>query len=123
MSEDSGMTSMMARWTDLAVLERAAHRPARSAGIARAGGPKRSLDSVAELFRTAFDEAPIGMCLVAPDGRFLEVNAAFCRMMGYAPAELVRLRVADITHADDRGQNLALLGQLVDGTLDRYEIR
>jgi len=81
------------------------------------------LDSVAELFRTAFREAPIGMCLVAPDGGFLEVNAAFCRMMGYPPEELVRLRVRDITHPDDLEQNLAQLAQLVDGTVDRYEIR
>ena len=81
------------------------------------------LDSAIELFRTAFREAPIGMCLVTPDGGLLEVNAAFCRMMGYPPEELVRLRVRDITHPDDREQNLALLAQLVDGTVDRYEIR
>jgi diguanylate cyclase (GGDEF)-like protein/PAS domain S-box-containing protein len=82
-----------------------------------------ALDPVAELFRTAFEEAPIGMCLVAPDGGFLEVNAAFCAMMGYAPEDLLRLRVGDITHPDDRQRNLALLRQLVDGTRDRYEIR
>jgi diguanylate cyclase (GGDEF)-like protein/PAS domain S-box-containing protein len=118
------MTSLAARWKDLAILERAVDRPAPSARTAPGhSAASRSLDGVAELFRTAFDEAPIGMCLVAPDGRFLEVNAAFCSMMGYPPHELVRLRVADITHADDRRQNLALLGQLVDGTLDRYEIR
>ena len=63
------------------------------------------------------------MCLVAPDGGFLEVNAAFCRMMGYPPEELVLLRVGDITHPADREHNLRLLGKLVDGTLDRYEIR
>jgi diguanylate cyclase (GGDEF)-like protein/PAS domain S-box-containing protein len=80
------------------------------------------LDPVAELFRTAFEEAPIGMCLVAPDGGFLEVNAAFCSMMGYAPEELLRLRVGDVTHPDHRQKNLALLRQLVDGTRDRYEI-
>jgi diguanylate cyclase (GGDEF)-like protein/PAS domain S-box-containing protein len=116
------MTSRAARLTDSSVIDGSAgrSRPSRTRDEA---DPRRSLDSVAELFRTAFDEAPIGMCLVAPDGRFLEVNAALCRMMGYTPAELVQLRVADITHADDRGQNLALLRQLVDGTLDRYEIR
>jgi diguanylate cyclase (GGDEF)-like protein/PAS domain S-box-containing protein len=114
---------MAARWMDLAVLERPGTSPARSFRGRRGRGSGRTLDSVAELFRTAFHEAPIGMCLVAPDGGFLEVNAAFCRMMGHPPAELMRLRVADITHADDREQNLALLRQLVDGTLDRYEIR
>jgi diguanylate cyclase (GGDEF)-like protein/PAS domain S-box-containing protein len=82
-----------------------------------------SLEAAGELFRTAFDEAPIGMCLVRPDGGFLQVNAAFARMMGYPPEELVRLRVADITHPHDRPQNLALLRSLVSGELDRYAIR
>jgi GGDEF domain-containing protein len=35
----------------------------------------------------------------------------------------MRLRVADITHEKDRAQNLELLRQLVDGAVDRYEIR
>jgi diguanylate cyclase (GGDEF)-like protein/PAS domain S-box-containing protein len=76
-----------------------------------------------ELFRTAFDEAPIGMCLVGPDGRFLQVNEALCRMLGYEPTELLERRVADITHPDDREQTLVLLRGLLSGTLDRYEIR
>ena len=37
---------------------------------------------------------------------FLEVNAAFCRMMGYPPEELVRLRVRDVTHPDDRSSSI-----------------
>ena len=81
------------------------------------------LDPVAELFRTAFEEAPIGMCLVAPDGAFVEVNAAFCSMLGYTASELLRLTVGDVTHPDDREKNLGLLRELVDGTRERYEIR
>ena len=98
--------------------------PAPTLPVSRVSrGTRRALHPVAELFRTAFHEAPIGMCLVAPDGRFLEVNAAFARMVDYAPEDLIRLRIADITHPDDRDHNLGLLRQLVDGTLDRYEIR
>ena len=118
------MTLTPAPWARLAARAR---RPSKASAAAAAmplfSSRRRSRDSVAELFGTAFNEAPFGMCLVSPDGGFLEVNAAFCRMMGYAPEELVRLRVRDITHPDDREQNLELLAKLVDGTLDRYEIR
>jgi len=122
------MTLTPAPWARFAAGARAVtsvrpSAPAPAPTPASSARRRRRLDSVAELFRTAFREAPIGMCLVAPDGGFLEVNAAFCRMMGYPREELVRLRVRDVTHPDDREQNLALLAQLVDGTVDRYEIR
>ena len=36
-------------------------------------------------FRGSFESASIGMALVAPDGRFLEINRAFCELVGYSP--------------------------------------
>ncbi len=46
-----------------------------------------------ERFRLTIDEAPIGMALVALDGRFVRVNRALCEIVGYKPEELVRLDV------------------------------
>ena len=37
-----------------------------------------------ERFRTAFQDAPIGMALMTPQGRFSRVNAALCQMLGYS---------------------------------------
>lgn len=34
------------------------------------------------MFSTALDKAPIGMCLIGLDGRFLRVNEALCRLAG-----------------------------------------
>ncbi len=36
-----------------------------------------------ERFRLTIDEAPIGMALVALDGRFVRVNRALCDIVGY----------------------------------------
>jgi PAS domain S-box-containing protein len=61
----------------------------------------RALGDSEELLRSAFDHAPIGMSVVAPDGRWLRVNDAYCRMLGYEREELIRKRFRDLTHPDD----------------------
>ena len=67
----------------------------------------RALDLTADSFRVAFDSAPIGVALVAPDGRYLKVNDALCRMLGYGCEELLALSFADVTHPDDLAATLA----------------
>lgn len=52
-------------------------------------------------FRGAFDNAPIGMALIALDGKWLKLNQVLCDMLGYTEAELPGTRLADITHPDD----------------------
>lgn len=54
-----------------------------------------------ERFSTAFDNAPIGMALVAPDGRYIRVNYALCNMLGYSAEELQSRTYRDITYPDD----------------------
>jgi diguanylate cyclase (GGDEF)-like protein/PAS domain S-box-containing protein len=41
-----------------------------------------------ERFRNAFDLAPNGMALASPEGRFIQVNDALCRMLRAEPAQL-----------------------------------
>src|SRR6476620_10615968 len=52
-------------------------------------------------FSGAFQSAAIGMALVSPEGRYLQVNAAMCRMLGYAAEEFYAMSFQDITHPDD----------------------
>jgi len=67
-----------------------------------------------ERFRSAFENAPFGMALTATDGRFVQVNATFCRMLGYSERELLALGWPELTHPDDleagRGTLERLLG-------------
>ena len=69
-------------------------------------------------FFGAFQHAAIGMALVAPDGLWLQVNAAFCAMMGYSEDELRQLTTRDITHPDDVAYSDLLHAQML---VDRVE--
>jgi PAS domain S-box-containing protein len=66
-----------------------------------------------ERFRTAFEEAPHGMCLTALDGRFLQVNAALCQMLGYSRQELQEGAWRKLTHPDDMERSRQAVKQLV----------
>jgi two-component system sensor histidine kinase UhpB len=73
-------------------------------------------------FRNTLEHAPIGMSLVSPDGRWLEVNNALCEMVGYSKADMLRMRIQDITHPDDLPKDLALARQLLDGGIRFYQL-
>ncbi|HET7870989.1 MAG TPA: PAS domain S-box protein, partial [Terriglobales bacterium] len=53
-------------------------------------------------FRSVFEQSPIGLTLTGTDGRFIKVNSATCRILGYTEAELARMTPLDISHPDDR---------------------
>jgi PAS domain S-box-containing protein len=70
-----------------------------------------------ERFRSAFDHAATGMCLVSPTGHFLRVNSILCRMLGHEPEVLVTRTVLDLVHPEDRAVNAERLEQAVSGEL------
>jgi diguanylate cyclase (GGDEF)-like protein/PAS domain S-box-containing protein len=54
-----------------------------------------------EPFRIAFENAPTGMALMTPEGSWLHVNAALCRLLGYSDDELLKLDLIDLTVPGD----------------------
>ena len=77
---------------------------------------------IEERARLAFDHAPIGMALVGLDYRLHKVNPALCKALGYSERELLDSTFVDITHPDDRGEDLALAGQLFRGEIPSYRL-
>ncbi len=75
-----------------------------------------------ERFRGAFDNAPIGIALVSPDGRWLKVNRSICEMLGYAEKELLATDFQSVTHPDDLDADLGLVEQTLDGTIRDYRM-
>ncbi len=66
-----------------------------------------------ERFRSAFLNAAAGMCIADLQGRFVEVNQAFCKMTEFSEEELLAASFQAITHPDDLQLSVAYLNQLV----------
>ncbi len=73
---------------------------------------EESLRESEDRFRTAFEDAPYGMCLTTPDGHYMHANAALCSMLGYSEEELLSGAWQQLTHPDDLEESLKLLIEL-----------
>jgi PAS domain S-box-containing protein len=87
----------------------------------RAEEARRALADSEARYRVTFESAPVGMAHVAPDGRWLRVNEALCRILGYAPDELTAKSFQDVTYSDDIAASIARVDQMRDGKIDRYD--
>jgi PAS domain S-box-containing protein len=76
-----------------------------------------------ERFRRVFEEGPLGVAIVSTDFRFVRVNNALCRMVGYTEEELVRLTFVDITHPDDVSADVHLAEKLCKGEIPLYRMQ
>lgn len=56
-----------------------------------------------------FATAPVGLSVIARDGRFLRVNDELCRILGRPAEEVLASGVADLTHPDDMAASLAAI--------------
>ena len=75
-----------------------------------------------ERIRTAFEHAAIGMALVGLDGRFLQVNAALCTLIGYSAPELLTRTFQGITHPDDLEVHRGQVDRLQAGEINGFQL-
>lgn len=82
----------------------------------------QALKTSEETFRSAIDNASIGMALVAPNGHFLEVNQALCTMLGYEKHELLANDFQSITHPDDLKKDMEFLQRVLADEMKNYRL-
>ena len=87
--------------------------------IAAHAATREALEESELRFRIAFDEAPIGMALVAPDRGYVAVNRTLCEMVGYREGELLDRWPRTITHPDDVNNGREVWARLLSGETDR----
>jgi PAS domain S-box-containing protein len=71
-------------------------------------------------FRKIFEEAAIGMSLGDLNGRLLDVNPAFLKMLGYEKHEVINKYFNDFLHPEDGLKSVKLFQELGKGSRDSY---
>jgi PAS domain S-box-containing protein len=83
---------------------------------------RRALADSEARFRATFENAAVGIAHADPDGRWLRVNEALCRIVGYPVDELVTKMFQDITHPDDLAAEVAQVELMREGKIDSYDV-
>ncbi len=83
---------------------------------------EEALREAHERFRSAFENAPIGMVMADLDGGITRANPALGRIVGRAAADLCGMNLVDLTHPEDRELSRSEMECLVASDSDQYRI-
>lgn len=86
------------------------------------GQMNKALQESEERFRSTFNQAAVGMALVAPDGQWLMVNQRLCEILGYSRAELLQQTFGQTTHPQDLQREIVQFREMMAGTINSYSI-
>ena len=78
---------------------------------------ERALSESESRFRSTFENAAVGMAQLRTDGRWLAVNEKLCQIFGYSRQELLSLSFREISHPDDRSDEMTLPQRMLTGKL------
>ncbi len=90
---ESDVSLLKSRVRELEEKNRSLQSKLRQAQDARSG--------LSNHFQSIFRSAAAGIAVANPQGRFVEVNSAFCRIVGYSADELRDLTLQQVTHSTD----------------------
>lgn len=83
---------------------------------------EESLRDSEQRFRATFEQAAMGIALLAPDGHWLRVNTKLCEIVGYSNDELMSMTFQDITFADDLQADLTQTNQMLTGERQTFSM-
>ncbi|MFN3231615.1 MAG: response regulator [Alphaproteobacteria bacterium] len=72
-------------------------------------------------FRVAFDTAPHGMAIIDLEGRWVQVNEAYCKMLGYTEPELLHKDFESVRHPDDAAEAFDYLKKMISGEITSFQ--
>lgn len=73
-------------------------------------------------FRAMFESAAIGCSLSGIDGKILQTNPAYQKMLGYSDAELRQMTFVDYTHPEDVAMDLSLTQDVIAGERESFQL-
>jgi len=82
----------------------------------------RRLGEEQQLRANAMYNAAIGMAVIAPDGKWTDVNPALCQIVGYGREELLAMDIRAICDPEDGASELVKRSELLDGMATDFEM-
>jgi PAS domain S-box-containing protein len=83
----------------------------------------RNLKLSEEQDRTILRTAMDGFWVTDMEGHFLEVNDAYCRLMGYLRDELMQMKIADVEAVENPEETARHIRRIIESGGDRFETR
>ncbi|MGA2112540.1 MAG: PAS domain S-box protein [Anaerolineales bacterium] len=74
-------------------------------------------------YRAIFQTSLDGFWINDTDGRFVDVNDAYCRMTGYRREELLRMRISDVEAVEKPEETARHMRRVLEQGYDRFETR
>ncbi len=72
---------------------------------------------IEDLYAKIFDSTVVAIGITDQQGKYVMVNPAWCRMMGYSATEAESLHVNDVTPPEDRGSSSMNFARLISGEI------
>jgi PAS domain S-box-containing protein len=78
-----------------------------------------------DLFRTSFENAAIGVCMIDTKGKFVNINNTLCNMLGYTKEEMLQIPFNDTTFIEDENISTSYMDKIAMGEINmaNYENR
>ncbi len=83
---------------------------------------RAALIDTARSFKSAFEDAAVGMAMTGLDGRWMKVNRALCETLGYTEQELLAKTFEEVTYVEDRDVNSDYSLRMREGKLASYQV-
>ena len=81
-----------------------------------------ALEASEARFRSIFEQGGLGMATASPEGRYIDVNPAFCRFLGYERDELQHKTFLDVTHPEDVEETRRRMTQSLEAGRPPFEM-
>jgi len=95
----------------------------RAQAVHQMGVASDALRESEERFRSAFNQAGVGMTQTESEtGRLLRVNQRMCAILGYTEKELLQMRVSDFSHPQDYQQERSQIQRMLAGEIAEFQL-
>ncbi len=74
-------------------------------------------------FRVIFENSPLGIIVISPKAKILEVNNAFAEMLGFKDTELLEMNVNELTYPEDIQEVAKVIKEVITENLDSFSLQ